>query len=175
MFPQIEGVTFEQNPERLKVVLPIRRNWFFFALFTLCLLVWFVFLVAMLIFIVRDVLPAQQRYTFVLTVMLLIWLLFWYYLGRVLWGRWQYYTADRELLFINKEQLILRRPVSILGSTDVYDMQYVSPLYYSDKHHCPAFDYAYQHVYFGWGMAETAARQLIRFLNNRYFPEHDDD
>jgi hypothetical protein len=61
--------------------------------------------------------------------------------------------------------------VSILGLTWVYDRSHVSRLYFSDQHHCPAFDYAYLHVYFGRSLAEPAARQLIDDLNGRYFPD----
>jgi hypothetical protein len=167
MLPKVGRVRFEQNPERLKVVLPVQRNWLLFALFTVCLLVWAVMLVGVLVMMIRE------RYELVLTIMLLVWLVIWLRLGQVLWGRWQYYTADREILFVNKEDLIVRRPVSILGATDTYDMKYVSPLYYNEKHRCPAFDYAHQHVYFGHGLTPDEANKLIETLNARYFPDGD--
>jgi hypothetical protein len=172
-FPQIGDVVFEQGAERLKIVLPERRNWPVVALFSLLLIVWLVGLVWMFIFTFRDVMGAGERFTFAFSVMMLIWLYIWYRLGRIIWGRWQYYMANREILFINEEELIVRRPVSILGLTDAYGMDHVSPFYYSDKHHCPAFDYGYQHVYFGQKLPEIAAKSLVGFLNGRFFPDYD--
>jgi hypothetical protein len=171
--PQIGDVVFEQMEERLKIVLPEPRNWLVVGLFSLLLVVWLVGLVWMLIFTFRDVMGAGERFTFAFSVMMLIWLYIWYRLGRVVWDRWQYYVANREILFINDEELIVRRPVSILGLTDVYGMDHVSPFYYSDKHHCPAFDYGYQHVYFGHKLTEGEASALVGFLNGRFFPNHD--
>jgi hypothetical protein len=168
MFPEIDDVVFEENTERLKVVLPAPRNWFLLGLFTVTLFVWVAMLVGMFVILIRE------DFILVLTIMLVIWLLVWLWFGRILWARWQYYAANREILFVDEEQLILRRPVSLLGITQVYDMEHVSPLYYSDKHHCPAFDYAYQHVYFGNSLEEDEARKLIESLNGRYFPNHDD-
>lgn len=168
MVAQIEGVQLEDKPEWLKVVLPVRRNWLLFGLFSACLVVWFLMLSGIIAAMLRE------GFGFVLNVMLLVWLIIWLWFGRVLWSRWQYYAAARELLFINEEQLIVRRPVSILGKTDVYDMDHVSPFYFSDRHHCPAFDYAFQHVYFGQDLEAENAHQLLALLNERYYPERVD-
>ncbi len=169
MLPQIGAVTFEEKPEWLKVVLPVRRKSLLFALLSLLMMFWLAALVAMILVMFRE------RFDFLLNLMLVIWLFFWYLLGRTLWRYWQFYAANREILFINPEQLIVRRPVSILGITDSYDMSHVSPFYLSDKHDCPAFDYAFQHVYFGQGLVEEEMRQLISALNSRYFPDVDND
>ena len=168
-WPVISGVIFEENVERLKITLPIRSNWFLFGLFTVCILVW----VGMSGVILWALLT--QGFEFVLVVLLLLWLIIWYWLGQILWRQWQYYAANREILFINKEQLIVRRPVSILGLTTVYDMKHISPFYGSDKHHCPAFDYGHQSVYFGHGLAADGTQQLIKYLNSRFFPQVDDE
>ena len=108
----------------------------------------------------------------VLTSLLLAWLLVWLLLGRFIWNRWQYHAATRELLFIETDRLIHRRPVSIFGITTTYDWEYVSPFYFSDRHNCPAYDYAYMHVYFGRSMQRTEAELLVNLLNSRYFPDH---
>jgi hypothetical protein len=113
--------------------------------------------------------------SFVLTVILLIWLLIWFWFGRFLWTRWQYHAANRELLFIEPEQFIIRRPVSVLGLTWVYDIGHIERMYYSEQHRCPAFDYAYQHVYFGRSLARDQAEDLITQLNRRYFPVDDEE
>ncbi|MFQ5645174.1 MAG: hypothetical protein ACE5FQ_15970, partial [Thiogranum sp.] len=162
-------IELEKSPERLKVVLPVSRNWLFFSLFSVCLLVW----IAMLVGIVAAML--REHYGFVLNVMLLVWLVVWLWFGRVLWRRWQYYAAGREILFIYEKKLIIRRPVSILGPTDVYDMGHVSPFYMSEKHHCPVFDYGFQHVYFGHSLNAEETEELINILNSSYFPGAIDD
>ena len=125
-------------------------------------------LAAVLIYLLRGL-----SSTFVLTVILLLWLLVWLWFGRFLWTRWQFHAANREVLFIESEQLIIRRPVSILGLTWVYDISHIEGLYYSEQHRCPAFDYAYQHVYFGRSLAEDQAKSLIEELNRRRFPTDD--
>jgi len=175
MLPGLDRIEFEETPEWLKIVLPVRRNWILFVLFTILLVVWMVMLVMGIVFMVRDVAMSGESFAFVFTVMLLALLFILFRFGRVLWGQWQYYTANREILFVNKDQLIVRRPVSILGITDAYDMNHVSPFYYNEKHQCPTFNYAFQHVYFGRDLERDEAQKLITFLNERYFPNHDDD
>jgi hypothetical protein len=175
IFPTIENLVFEQTAERLKVSIPLKRNWLLYGLFSLCVITWVAMVIIVLVFIFRDVLPNRERYTFVLTVMMVVWLVLWYYMGKAIWKQWQYYAASREILFINKEVLIVRRPVSILGITDAYDMQHVNPFYFDSKHNCPAFDYGSQRIYFGRALTESGANNLIDFLNGRYFPYLDED
>lgn len=158
-------VTFEENAERLKVVIPIQRNWPLLGLFSALLVVWLV-----MIGLVGRFLLAEPA-TWLVRLFALAWLLLWLWFGRSLWQRWQTFAAGREILFINREQLILRRPVSILGLTTVYDVKHVSPFYVSNKHHCPTFDYASQPVYFGQSLAAGEASHLVATLNSRYFPD----
>jgi hypothetical protein len=162
----MDRITFEEKPEWLKITLPGRRNWLPLSLFSAAMVAW----VGMLGWIIYY-LATERGLGGVLIALLLLWLAVWVWFGRFLWSWWQYYAADRELLFINREQLIVRRPVSILGITDNYDMRYVSPFYYSEKHHCSAFDYAFQHVYFGHHLTAVEAEKLIADLNQRYFPD----
>ncbi|MCI0395092.1 MAG: hypothetical protein L0332_26385 [Chloroflexi bacterium] len=162
-------VVFEETPARLKVVIPDKTNWLLFGLYSLALLVWLGMFVVVLRFLFQG--PGNA----VLAILLFLWSLIWLWFGRFLWGRWQYYAANREILFIDREQLILRRPVSILGLTTSYDRRHAGPFYYSDKHHCPAFDYAYQHVYFGHSLPAAEAQQLVKTLNARYFPDEEDE
>ena len=162
-------IAFDENRERIKIVLPVKRNWWLFILFSACLAAWLAMLVAVIVSMIRE------QYGFVLTVMLLVWLVVWLWFGRVLWRRWQYHAAAREILFLTPKQLIIRRPVSLLGSTDVYDLTHVSPFYYSTKHRCPAFDYGYQHVYYGETIDPRLAEKLVEQLNDRLFPDRGDD
>lgn len=175
MSAETDGIHFQETPEWLKIVLPVRRNWLLFVLFTVLLAVWIVMLVVGIVFTVRDVAMSGEPFAFVFTVMLLVLLFILFRFGRILWGQWQYYTANREIIFVNEDRLIVRRPVSILGTTDAYDMKHVSPFYYSEKHDCPAFDYAYQHVYFGRDLERDGAEGLIAYLNERYFAGLDDE
>lgn len=176
LFPRIADLTFEETAEYLKIVMPLKPNWLMFGLFTLCLFVWIGMTGVMLVFAVRDVIFSGERFAFVFTIMLLVWFYVWYrYLGRMLWERWQYFTANREILFINKERLIVRRPVSILGITDAFDMKHVGPFYYNDQHRRLAFDYARQRIYFGSDLIKEDALRFIRLLNGRFFPHAEDE
>lgn len=175
MIQDIGRITLEDKPEWLKVVLPVKRNWPLLVLFSALLLLWVVMAVGMIIFLIRDVIIGSPRSAFVLGVIVLVWLVIWYYVGRAVSRRWQYYTADREILFINKERLIIRRPVWLWGLTEAFDMSYVRPFYISEKHHCPTFDYGNQKVYFGTSLVDEEAQRLIKTLNTLYFRNYDPD
>jgi hypothetical protein len=99
----------------------------------------------------------------------------WLWFGRFLFNRWQYYAANREILFFDEEQLIVRRPLSILGITNAYDINYVSTFYYSEKHQSLAFDYAYAHVFLGHSLEKETSLAFINDINERYFPEEEED
>ena len=177
MLPILPEVHFEDSPDRLKVILPVSRQWAWLILFTVLTAIWLIGLVWGIVFIVRDIAFSGERYAIVFTLMLLIWLYIWYRLGKIVWRQWQYYAAGREILFIEKERLIIRRPVAILGITDAYDMSYVSPFSYIEDKQCAAFDYAQQRVYFGLGLDPSSAKQLVNVLNERFFStmDHDDE
>lgn len=165
----IEGLESEENADRLKLVWPVRRNWPLFILFSFSLLVWVVLLIGMIIAIFRG------HYGGLLTTMLVIWWLAWAWFGRVLWARWEFYAATREILYLDESRLIIRRPVSILGITDAYDMAHVSSFYINDKLHCPGFDYGFQRIFFGQSLSDEAARKLVSALNGRFFPDELDE
>jgi hypothetical protein len=168
-------VSFAETADRLKVTLPIRRNWAWLLLFSALLILWVIGLVWGIIFTIRDIAFSGERYAIVFTIMLLIWLYLWYRLGKIVWKQWQYYVAVREILFIDKERLIIRRPVSLLGITDAYDFVYVSPFFHSDKHGWPGFYYGKRRIYFGQGLSENSSQQLVDYLNGRYFSAFDND
>ncbi|MCB8985486.1 MAG: hypothetical protein H6659_16780 [Ardenticatenaceae bacterium] len=175
MIQDIGRITLQDKPEWLKIVLPVKRNWLLLAIFSLALLVWVGMTVWMLIFLVRDVIMPGPRFAFLLSIVVLLWLVLWYFVGRSVARRWQYFAADREILFINKERLIIRRPVSIWGQTEAFDMNHVRPFYFSDKHQCPAFDYGSQKVYLGLSLTQDEAKRLIKTLNTLYFRAYDGD
>ena len=173
MLPIIENIQFEENKERLKVVLPVKKHWVYLVLYSVMLLIWVGMFVFSLIF-TWQMAFSGERFAFVFAVMLLVLLYVLYRLGRIVWGQWQYYAANREILFVHKEMLIVRRPVSIFGITTAFDRAHVTPFYYSDKHNCPAFDYGHQHVYFGQDLPADPAGRLIGYLNARYYPHYDE-
>ena len=158
-------IIVEESDLRLKMTLPARVNWLAFGLHSLALVVWLLMLAAVLVYIVRGL-----SSSFVLTAILVLWIAVWLWFGRFLWSRWQYHAANREILFVNDEQFVIRRPVSILGLTTAYDMNHISGLYHSDQHRCPAFDYAYSHVFFGRSLNEEQSNFVVDELNRRYFP-----
>lgn len=174
MIPSIENIQFEENNERLKVVLPAKKHWIFLILYSVMLLAWVAMFVYGLIF-TWQMAFSGARFAFVFTFMLLGLMYLMFRLGKVVWGQWQYYAANREILFVHQDMLILRRPVSIFGITTAYDRAHVTPFYFSEKHNCPAFDYGHQHVYFGHDLAGDPAGRLIGYLNARYYPHYDED
>lgn len=175
MIEDIGRISLKDQPDWLKVVMPIKRNWLLFAVFSVAMVVWLVFIIGMLVFLVRDVIMARERFVFAFSMILLIWLALWWWLGKIVWRRWQYYAASREILFINKERVLIRRPVSIWGLTDAYDMAYIRPFYVSKRHHCPTFEYGSQKVYFGLSLTGEEATSLVETLNTLYFPGYDPD
>jgi hypothetical protein len=162
-------IEYDEALERSKVTISLRRRWGALILYTMVMVVW----IAM-IFVYLGYLIGGYSTSIVLTILVLFWLIIWLVFGRLLWKRWQYHVAGREILFIDREQVIIRRPVSILGITTAYDMDHVSPMYYSDKHGCPAFDYAYLHVFFGQDLPSQEADELIEVINSRWFPDSDE-
>ncbi len=165
--PGIEAtVQISEEADRLKVVIPVRLNWLILGLYSVALVIWLVMLVVIMFYLLQGF-----STNLVLIALLVIWIVIWLMFGRFLWKRWQNQAANREILFIDSEQLILRRPVSLLGLTNSYDFKHVSPFYYSDRHRCVAFDYAYLHVYFGQSISREQANGLIDELNGRCFPE----
>lgn len=175
--PIITDVHFEENPERLKVVMPIKRNRPLAITYSVLLLLWLVTSVWGLVYTIRIAFSGE-RYAFVFTLMLLLLLYIYYRFGGFIRRQWAHFISPRELLFINRERLILRRPVSIWGNTDAYDMQHVSPIYLGEKTQALTFDYGHQHIHFGEGLGVEAQKALRGVLNNRYFPAsvtEDDD
>jgi len=158
--PMISDVRFEQSP--------------LFAIYSILELTWLVMLVGGLVFLAR-VAFSGERWAFVFAVMLVVLLLILFRFGRFLSRQWANYAANRELLFINREELILRRPISIWGNTDTYGMEHVTPFYLSEKPRAVAFDYGYRHIYFGEALRPEAQDGLRNFLNSTYFPGHDED
>lgn len=173
MIQDIGRITLKDTPQWLKVVMPVKRNWLLFIVFSAAMVLWVVMTVWMVIFLIRDVIMPGERFAFILGAIVVLWLVLWYFVGRSVGRRWQYFAAAREILFINKERLIVRRPVSFLGPTEAFDMHHVGSFYLSDKHHCLTFDYGSQKVYLGTGLTLDETERLIKTLNTLYFRTYD--
>jgi hypothetical protein len=175
-YSPFDQVTFEETPERLKVVLPLRRQWPFLLVYSAIMLTWIVVTVWMLVRLFQTSRGDMSLlYVIVWGLILLVWAYLWYRLGRFVWRWWQYYAAVKEILFVNRELLIIRRPLSLLGVTDAYAMEHVSPFYYSEKQKGIAFDYGTRGGLFGQALSLDSAQQLVAGLNRRYFPHALDD
>ncbi|MCL4868541.1 MAG: hypothetical protein KJ063_06225 [Anaerolineae bacterium] len=169
-------ITFEENENRLKIILPVKRSPFYVGLYTALLLIW----AAATIWVIIQAFDIPQRdipLTSKITLFFIwaVWMAVWLWLGRRIWRWWQFNIADREILFLNKEELIVRRPVSILGLTDVYDLKHVEPFVYDEKFNSLAFKYGSRFVLCGLGLTLTETQALISWLNRRFFPELDDE
>ncbi len=169
-------IVFEENDRRLKIVLPVQRSRLYVGLYSFLLLVW----VATTVWVIIQAFDIPNRdisatSKFVLFLIWFLWMVFWFWIGRRLWRWWQFNIADREILFINKEELMVRRPVSILGLTDAYDMSYVEPFAYDAVYHGVTFKYGSRFVLCGLGLTQPEAQTLISMLNHRFFPQADDD
>lgn len=174
-YPQLSNVQFDMVEERLKVMMPLPRKIPYLVVYSILLLAW----IAATIWMISLLFSTSTRelttqFVIVWTIILLIWAYIWFRLGRSVWRWWQYYMATRELLFLDDKILIIRRPLSLLGVTDAYDMQHVSPFYYQEEHKAAAFDYGSRGGLFGEGLAREEAEALIAFLNDRYFPDAGD-
>jgi hypothetical protein len=171
--PMLTDVHFEQTPERLKIVLPVKRNVPLLILYSVLSLIWLAVMVVGIVY-TFQILFSEASYRFVFVIMLLVFLFVWYRFGRYLLRQWAHFAANREIIFINKETLILRRPISIFGNTDAYDMAHVTPFYMGEAPAGATFDYGYRHYVVGEGLTPAAAAELVRYLNRRFFPGHSD-
>lgn len=166
----IRNVEFEETAERLKVVMPLQRQWGFYITYSIILFVWVLVTGIMLGILLRTPLSGLSTlFVVVFIVIVLVWAYLWYRLGKSVWRWWQFYAATREVVFLDGHTLIVRRPLSLLGVTDAYDMRHVGPFYYQEKYGAIAFDYGSRGGLFGTGLARPEAEALIGVLNGRFF------
>ncbi len=173
--PTINNVTFEEQENRLKVAMPLQRHWPYFIVYSILLLIWVSATGWMLGILLGQIFRPSDfslptLFVVVYIVIILVWSYLWYRLGKSVWRYWQYYAALREILFIDGHTLIVRRPLSILGVTDAYDMRHVSPFYFNEKNKAIGFEYGSRGGLFGQGLGREEADQLIAVLNDRFYP-----
>ncbi|MEM7333252.1 MAG: hypothetical protein AAF490_14275 [Chloroflexota bacterium] len=174
MYPTIPDISFEENNERLKVTLPVSRNWILLITYTVLLITGIVLTIGGIVFGFR-VAFSGERFAFWFTTFIIFFLLIMYPLVKYIFQQWQYHVTNREIVFVNAEEMIIRRPVSILGITTTYDRSYVQPIVYSEKYKALAFYYGSQPILFANGLPSSQTSPLADYLNERYFPDYDDD
>ncbi len=152
-----------------KVTLPVQRKWWLVGLFSLALVIWLVGLIVIALSMFTE------GRTAVLNCMVIIWLVLWGFVGNALWKQWQRYVSSREILFLGDDRLILRRPVSIFGSTDAYDHKQMTSFIYDKDRRAITFAYGSHLIPFGHTLPATNAQQLVQQLNALYFPEEIDN
>jgi len=162
-------IQIDENEDKTKIILPVRRNWLLVGLFSIALVIWVVGLVVIVISMF------DEGRTAVLNCMVLVWLVLWGFMGKSLWKQWQQYISSREVLFLTADRLILRRPVSMFGSTDAYDRAHLTPFTYDDDRHAISFDYANHRITFGHTLPIADAQQTVQQLNTLYFPDWDEE
>jgi len=167
--PRMSEIQIEETEDETKIILPVRRNWLLVGLFSVSLVIWVVGLVIIVVSMF------DEGRTAVLNCMVLIWLALWGFMGKSLWKQWQRYISPREILFLAADRLTLRRPVSMLGSTDAYDRAHLTPFIYDDERNAISFDYANHRVSFGHTLPLADAQQIVEQLNTLYFPDWDED
>jgi len=174
-----QRIIFEENDERTKVTIPLERQTLYWILYTSMLVVWVVGSVwgaAVVIGFIREGnFGFSGLYLVAYFIILLLVAIFWFYLGRKVWTQWQYFAANREILFFYPDRLIVRRPVSLLGVTDAYAREHVSRFSMDDKLNCPAFDYGNYRIPVGMTLPEDEGEALISELNQRFYPDGVED
>ncbi|HRQ13094.1 MAG TPA: hypothetical protein PK205_07295, partial [Promineifilum sp.] len=106
--PMLNLVHFEQTPERLKIVIPVKRDWPYLVTYTILVLLWLGMLVGGIVYLIR-ILYSGQSYRFLFALIILVLLLILFRFGRFLWRQWAQFFSNREVLLINQEEFIVRR------------------------------------------------------------------
>ena len=177
-----QRIVFEENEERVKITIPLERQMTYWALYTVMLVTWAIGSIWGLSVIIgyirsRDF-GFEGVFLYAYFAILLTVAGFWFYLGQKIWKQWQYFTANREILFFYADRLIIRRPLSLLGITDGYARQYVSRFRMDDKLNCPAFDYGNYRVPVGITLPKEEGEALVSEINRRFYaniPEEAED
>jgi hypothetical protein len=171
---EMSFVSFGDGDERLKVVMPLARNQPYTVIYATLLIVWIAATVVLLALLVQQPIRSMEFvYILVYLLIVAVWAYVWYRLGKHVMRYLGYYGATREILFVNERTLIIRRPLSLLGVTDAYDMAHVGLFHYDESQHAIGFDYGSRSGLFGSGLDRTGAEQLADYLNKRYFPGRD--
>lgn len=181
----LERITIEENSDRTKITVPLKRDWPFWITYTTMLIGWVggtIWSLSALLAIWQTGSYQQIDPAFLAAYVIILVLLAggWYWVGKKVWRGWQYNASNREILFFYSDKLIVRRPVSLLGVTEAYDMQYVTPFRFDEKVSSLTFDYGTYRVPVGGTLSEEESSALGNIINDRFFPnyiadDYDDD
>lgn len=175
----MQRIIFEENSERLKVTIPLQRQWFFLLSYMGMLVMWLGAtgwaVVALQRIFASGNFGFQGLFLLAWFAILLLLALGWWYLGRQVWRRWQYYMAQREILFFYKDRLVVRRPLSLLGVTEGYSWAHVSPFRFDPKYSSVVFEYGSLRVPIGLTLPKDEALALLGELNGRFFPNYEEE
>lgn len=168
-------IVVEENANRVKIIVPLKRLWPFWLAYTVLLIGWFIGSIwairTLFAYAVSGNVGFEGGYFIAWIVILVIITFLWYYVGRMIWRRWQYYSANREILFFYPDKLIVRRPLSLLGVTEAYDRQFVSLFRYDGKVESAAFDYGSFRVPVGATLPVEESHALVALINERFFAD----
>lgn len=179
----LDRIAFEENSERLKIIIPLQRQTTYWIIYSVLLITWIGGTIWAGIrlgqFIFSGDFGFEGLFLIAYFVILAIIAIFWFYVGRMVWRQWQFHSSNREILFFHVDKLIVRRPLSLLGVTDAYDRKFVSRFRFDERVRSPAFNYGTYRVPVGLTLDEQTARALVREINARCFggesDEDDDD
>ena len=172
-----DNIFIEEEDQWQKVIMPAEKSAPLFIFYTIALILWAVAMVWM-VYELFQPFPIERPFFSVFTfrAFLLGWIWVWrWFAKRFLWGFWQYYAANREILFINDEEFIVRRPVSLLGVTNVYDMKHITAIFYDEKKESPTLQYGVRPIHFGQALTPSESTELISMIAHRHFPHLEED
>jgi hypothetical protein len=172
-----DNILIEEEERWQKVIMPAEKSTFLFIFYSIAMILWAISTIWIIYQIFQPL--GIDRPFMTKAIYRLIWfglLVTWYWFAKnFLWGFWQYYAANREILFINEEEFIIRRPVSLLGVTNVYDMKHIEAIYHDEEKDSPTLQYGVQPVHFGQALSTKEGIELISMLTHRHFSHLEDD
>lgn len=175
-------IELHETEQRLRISYPLKRNRLAIVIYTILAIAWIVGLILFLWWLFfpvvdrkMDDVPNLLRFFWMVGITL--WIYMWTrVLGRRIFRWLQFNMAQREVIFINEKNLMIRRPVSIFGETNAYDREHIGRFYNSNEHRCLAFPYGnVKHVLFGLTVDSQHQQALLTYLNERYYPYFDDE
>jgi hypothetical protein len=162
---------------RLRVTIPVRRNWFVVVFLPLWLIGWGVGEVSVLTKVLNDP-PTGGEGPFVL-----VWLVMWNIIGPVFTAFWLWNIAGKEIVALDDEFLTVRYALGPVGWTRRFDRREVVDLRMSPPATADfrslswwpgggmiAFDYGARTYRFASGLDEAEAKQVAADLRRRLEP-----
>lgn len=171
--------TVSDEPGGLRIIMPVKRNWFLILFTGFWLCGW-----AVAESVVPVVLYQQVRAgTLGLeSLFLLAWLGCWTVGGGFAIYAWLWNMAGKEVVFLNGMSLIVRREIYGFGRSKEFDLAHLRDLRCSPQGYGPwnassngwgisggniAFDYGARTYRFGTGLDEAEAKHIVKAIKQR--------